>query len=123
MTVKRAVNEEMATHQSTKNVSLKGPKDWETWNTQFKSKAISTDIWRLISPDEDEDTEPFAEKPTPPKISDYNKKLTRETQSQSSQSAATVQGTQQAVVHTEEVDYASKLRTAAEMTTAARQAF
>ena len=73
----------MANTQPSENVSLKGPEDWETWNTQFKSKAISTDIWRLISPDEDEDTEPFAEKPSPPKIKDYDKKLMRETQSQS----------------------------------------
>ena len=43
----------MANTQTTENVSLKGPEDWETWNTQFESKAISTDIWRLISPDED----------------------------------------------------------------------
>jgi hypothetical protein len=106
----------MAT-QPNENVSLEGPEDWETWNTQFESKAISTDIWRQISPDEDqEDTEPFAEKPSPPKIGDYDKKLMRETRSQSSQSTATI-------AQIEEVDHASKPRTAAEMTTAARQAF
>jgi hypothetical protein len=114
----------MANTQSSENVSLKGPEDWETWNTQFESKAISTDIWRLISPNEDNDTEPFKEKPTPPKIGDYDKRLTRETRSQSSQSSATAQGSQQlAVVLGEEVDHVSKPRTAAEMTTAARQAF
>jgi hypothetical protein len=124
LTVKRAVNDEMANTQPSENVSLKGPEDWETWNTQFESKAISTDIWRLISPDRDqEDTEPFAEKPIPLKIGDYNKKLIQETWSQSSQSAATAQGSQQAIVHIEEVDYANKPRTATEMTTAARQAF
>src|SRR5271167_2515401 len=103
----------MATNQSTENVSLKGPEDWEAWNTQFESKAISTDIWRLISPNADEeDTEPFAEKPTPPKIGDYDKRLTRETRSQSSQSSATAQGSQQlAVVLGEEVDHVSKPRT------------
>ena len=51
----------------------------------------------------------------------------RETQLQSAQSnaiaQASAQGLQQAVVNIEEVDYASKSRTAAEMTTAARQAF
>jgi hypothetical protein len=104
----------MSNIQPNENISLKGPEDWETWNTQFKSKAISTDIWRLISPDED--TEPFAEKPSPPKIGDYDKKLLRETRSQSSQSTATI-------AQIEEVDHASKPRTAAEMTTAARQAF
>ena len=110
------------TTQPTESVSLKGPEDWETWNTQFKSKAISTDIWRLISPDEDQD---FAEKPTPPKIGDYDKKLTRETRSQSSSAtaAAAAQGSQQPVIHIEEVDYANKPTTAAEMTSAARQAF
>ena len=109
---------------------MKGPEDWETWNTQFKSKAISTDIWRLISPDEDEDTEPFAEKPIPPKIGDYDKKLImRETRQQSSNAtaaataAATAQATQQPVIHIEEVDHGNKPKTAAEMTTAARQAF
>jgi hypothetical protein len=113
----------MAT-QSTENVSLKGPEDWEAWNTQFESKAISTDIWRLISPDEDqEDTEPFAEKPSPPKVSDYDKKLTRETRSQNAQSSATVQAPGSQQTYIEEVDYANKPRTAAEMTTAARQAF
>jgi hypothetical protein len=107
------------TTQSFENVSLKGSEDWETWSTQFESKAISTDLWRLISADEDEDdTEPFSEKPTPPKIGDYDKKLMRETRSQST---ATVQGSQQAMA--EEVDHASNPRTAAEMTTAARQAF
>ena len=120
---KRAVNEEMATTQSSENVSLKGPEDWEAWNTQFESKAISTDLWRLISPEEgQEDTEPFAEKPNPPKIGDYDKKLTRETRSQSAQSSATAQASQPAVL-IEEVDHANKPRTAAEMTTAARQAF
>jgi hypothetical protein len=109
----------MANTQPTENVSLKGPEDWEAWNTQFESKAISTDLWRLISPNEDqEDTEPFAEKPIPPKISDYDKRLTRETRSQST---ATIQVSQPA--QTEEVDHLSKPRTAAEMTTAARQAF
>ena len=110
----------MATIQSSENVSLKGPEDWEAWNTQFESKAISTDLWRLISPSEDQDdTEPFAEKPTPPKISDYDKKLT----TRRSQSTAMVQGSQQATTQIEEVDYAHKLRTATEMTTAVRQAF
>ena len=114
----------MANTQPSKNVSLKGPEDWETWNTQFESKAISTDIWRLISPNEDkEETEPFAEKPSPPKIRDYDKKLAREIRSQSTQSAATIQGLQQAMIQIEEVDHANKPRTAAEMTTAARQAF
>src|SRR6266516_3492042 len=106
------------TTQSFENVSLKGPEDWETWSTQFESKAISTDLWRLISAEEDEDdTEPFAEKPTPPKIGDYDKKLMRETRSQST---TTVQGSQQAMA--EEVDHASSPRTAAEMTTEERRA-
>src|SRR5271167_836210 len=107
----------MSTHQSTENVSLKGPEDWEAWNTQFKSRAISTKLWKLISPREgQDDTEPFEEEPTPPKISDYDKKLLRETRSQSSQSTATI-------AQIEEVDHANTPRTAAEMTTAARQAF
>jgi hypothetical protein len=112
----------MAT-SSKENVSLEGPDDWESWNTQFKSKAISTKIWKLISPrDGQEDTEPFAEEPIPPKISDYDKKLDR-TRSQSGQSNAAAQGSQQAIIHIEEVDHANRPRTTAEMTTAARQSF
>jgi hypothetical protein len=34
----------MATSSTDNNVSLKGPDDWETWSSQFKSKAISTNI-------------------------------------------------------------------------------
>jgi len=110
--------------QTSENVALKGPDDWEAWNTQFKSKAISTKLWRMINPvEEGAETEPFTEEPHPPKISDYDKKLTRETRSQSSQSSATAQGSQSAIVQIEEVDHVSKPRTTAEMTTAARQAF
>ena len=110
----------MVTIQSSENIFLKGPEDWEAWNTQFESKVISTDLWRLISSSEDQDdTEPFAEKPTPPKIGDYDKKLT----TRRSQSTATVQGSQQATAQIEEVDYAHKPRTATEMITAVRQAF
>jgi hypothetical protein len=114
------------TTQSIENVQLKGPKDWESWSTQFKSKAISTKIWKLISPrDGQDDTEPFVEEPIPPKIGNYDKKLMRETrlQSSSATAAATAQALQQAIVHIEEVDHSNKLRTAVEMTTAARQAF
>ena len=42
---------------------------------------------------------------------------------QSTQSSATAQGSQQPIVYIEKVDYTSKPRTAAEITTAARQAF
>jgi hypothetical protein len=70
----------MSNTQPNENVSLKGPNDWETWNTQFKSRAISTKLWKLISPREgQDDTEPFVEEPSPLKIGDYNKKLTQET--------------------------------------------
>ena len=115
----------MATNQS-ENISLKGPEDWEAWNTQFESKAISTDIWRLIKPsedDEEEHPEPFATKPVPPKIASYDKRLARETRSQSAQTqnSGTAQGTP--VAPGEEVDYSSRPTTASEMTTAARQAF
>ena len=49
---KERLADEMTTIQPNENASLKGPEDWEAWNTQFTSKAISTDIWRLISPKE-----------------------------------------------------------------------
>jgi hypothetical protein len=128
----------MATTQSSENVSLKSSKDWEAWNTQFEFKAISTDLWRLISPNEDEEgTEPFAEKPSPPNIGDYDKRLTRqearetrENRLQNAQCSTTAQASQQQqqagvpeMIPVEEVDTANKPKTVAEMTTAARQAF
>jgi hypothetical protein len=114
----------MAT-SSKENIELKGPDDWESWSTQFKSKAISTKIWKLISPrDGQDDTEPFAEEPIPPRIRDYDKKLDR-TRLQSGQSNAAAQGSQgsQPIAYIEEVDHGHQPRTAAEMTTEARQAF
>jgi hypothetical protein len=69
----RAIINMMST--SIEKVSLQGPEDWETWNNQFKSKAISTDLWKFISSNGEEETEPFTEKPIPPNISNYDKKL------------------------------------------------
>jgi hypothetical protein len=65
------------------------------------------------------------EKPILLKISDYNKKIKRETRLQnfSAIATATAQALQQLIVYIEEVDYSNNLRTAVEMTSAARQAF
>ena len=66
----------MAT-QTSKNVSLKGPEDWDNWSAQFKTRAISTNIWRLITPRTSQaNTDPEWEEPTPLDTTDYNKKLT-----------------------------------------------
>ena len=110
----------MAT-QSTENVLLKGPEEWEAWNAQFKSKAISTNIWRLITPRAGQaDADPEKKEPTPPNTTEYDKRLTRETRSQSGQSSGTVQAQQ---TPQEEVDYLNRPTTVAEMTTLAKQAF
>ena len=112
----------MATTHYTENVFLRGPEDWENWSAQFKTRAISTNIWGLITPRTGREiTDPEREEPTPPNTTDYDKRLTRETGSQSSQSSGTVQGSQQPMI--EEVDHANRPRKTAEMTTAARQSF
>jgi hypothetical protein len=88
---------EMASSQSIETIILKGPDDWEPWSTQFKAKAVASELWDLINPEEE--AAPFDTKPVPPKVQDYDKRLVpREIRSQSS---ATIQ---------EEVDPIAKLK-------------
>ena len=112
----------MAYQASSETVFLQGPEDWEVWNIQFKSKAISTKIWKLISPKEREggqsEIDPFAEEPTKPKFEDYDKKLTRETRSTSSSTATATAQNQLSTF--EEVDHVGKPKSTAEITIAAR---
>jgi hypothetical protein len=107
----------MAASQNTEKIALNGPDDWEVWSSQFKAKAVASEIWDLIDPDAEERAS-FTGKPVPPKVEDYDKRrIQRETRSASS-TIATSTGPQE-----EEVDTGAHPRTAAEMTTAARAAF
>ena len=107
----------MATSQSTEKITLNGPDDWEVWSTQFKAKAVASELWALIDP-ETEGRPSFTKKPVPPKVEDYDKRrIQRETRSATS-STANSTGPQE-----EEVDAGARPRTTAEMTTAARAAF
>ena len=120
-TDKRAVNEEdneMAM-QTSENVSLKGPEDWEAWSIEFKTRAIATNIWRLITPRPSRtDTDPLKEEPIAPQLCDYEKKATRENRAQTAQSSGTVQEQQ---LPLEEEDELNKPRSTRELTTQGRQ--
>jgi len=35
---------------SQQSVTLNGPEDWETWDTQFNAKAVASGLWDLINP-------------------------------------------------------------------------
>ena len=107
----------MATSQSTEKITLNGPDDWEVWSTQFKAKAVASELWDLIDPDA-EGIASFTRKPVPPKVENYDKRrIQRETRSASS-STVVSSGPQE-----EEVDIGAHPRTTAEMTTVARAAF
>ena|SRR5438270_653297 len=102
----------MALSQSTETITLNGTEDWEPWSTQFKAKAVASELWDLINPEEEEPA-PFEMKPAPPKVQDYDKRLVaRDTRSQSS--GATLG---------EEVDTTANPRNTSEMTKAAQTAF
>ena len=62
----------MATSQSTEKIALNGPDDWEVWRTQFKAKAVASELWDLIDPDA-EGIASFTRKPVPPKVENYDK--------------------------------------------------
>jgi hypothetical protein len=87
----------MAT-QSTENIQLKGAEDWEDWSTEFKTRAIAANIWRLITPRPGQrNTDPLREEPIAPQLSDYEKKPAtarenaRENRAQTAQSSGTMQ--------------------------------
>jgi hypothetical protein len=45
---------------------LRGPEDWEDWETEFKTMAIDVQLWDNIT-----DDEPLLEKPKKPQIASY----------------------------------------------------
>jgi hypothetical protein len=106
----------MAASQSNEKIVLNGPDDWEVWSTQFQAKAVASELWDLIDPDLEQRL-PFAKKPPPPKVEDYDKRrIQRETRSASSSTATSA-------AQEEEVDIGVHPKNAAEMTTVARAAF
>jgi hypothetical protein len=112
----------MAT-QSTENIQLKGPEDWEAWSTEFKTRAIAANIWRLINPRPGQrHTDPLREEPIAPQLSDYEKKpaTARENRAHTAQSSGTMQD-QPPQPPPEEEDELNKPKSTAELTTGARQ--
>jgi hypothetical protein len=39
----------MTSRQAIESVTLNGPEDWATWDTQFKAKAVTSELWDLIN--------------------------------------------------------------------------
>lgn len=39
----------MTSQQTIESVTLNSPEDWETWDTQFKAKAVTSELWDLIN--------------------------------------------------------------------------
>jgi len=62
----------MATSQSAEKIALNGPDDWEVWSTQFKAKAVASELWDLIDPDVEGRTS-FTRMPVPLKVKNYDK--------------------------------------------------
>ena len=112
----------MAT-ESTENIQLKGAEDWESWSTEFKTRAIAANIWRLITPKPGQrNTDPLREEPIAPQLSDYEKKpaTTRENRVHTAQSSGTMQD-QPPQPPPEEEDELNKPRSTGELTIGARQ--
>ena len=112
----------MAT-ESTENIQLKGAEDWESWSTEFKTRAIAANIWRLITPKPGQrNTDPLREEPIAPQLSDYEKKpaTARENRAHTAQSSGTMQD-QPPQPPPEEEDELNKPRSTGELTTGARQ--
>lgn len=67
---------------SQQSVTLNGPEDWKTWDTQFKAKAVTSEFWDLINPIAQEEVL-FATKLVAPKVEQHDKRAERsDTQTQ-----------------------------------------
>jgi hypothetical protein len=94
----------MTSQQTIESVTLNSPEDWETWDTQFKAKAVASELWDLINPIAQEEVP----KPVAPKVEQYDKRAERsDTHTQIS----------------EQVDQSGRPSNTSELTTAARAAF
>jgi hypothetical protein len=60
---------------ATDSVVLNSPEDWETWDTQFKAKAVASELWDLINPNVQEAL--FVTKPFAPRLESYDRKVER----------------------------------------------
>jgi hypothetical protein len=51
---------------------LNGPENWKTWDTQFKAKAVTSELWDLINPIAQEEVL-FATRLVAPKVEQYDR--------------------------------------------------
>ncbi|RYP33639.1 hypothetical protein DL768_011087 [Monosporascus sp. mg162] len=103
----------MATVPSTSAVIYSGPKDWDKFKDEFKTRAKGYDLWDHIDPDQNV---PWPVKPTAPVIASYPKRRVRQTTRATSASS---EGTLQV----EEIDHTGHPTNTLEMTTEGRQAY
>jgi hypothetical protein len=55
---------------TAQSIILRSPDDWEKWNDQFQTRAVSSKLWDYINP-ENENPEPLLAEPIEPAASDY----------------------------------------------------
>src|SRR5271168_3201470 len=60
------------TERSTIEVSLSGPADWDSWDHQFKIKAVAARLWDHVDQEE-----PLLKKPKMPLIESYQREAAR----------------------------------------------
>ena len=96
-------------------VRLDHPKDMIRWEPEFKSKAISLDLWDYVNP---EGKIPWPTKPREPQLSDYPKKPVRTTDRAGVETRSSSSSTQTETITPapEEINNGGIARTIAELT-------
>ena len=72
------------TEKATVEVTLNGPADWDSWDHQFKIKAVAANLWDHVDPEVDE---PLLKKPRMPLVGSYQRQANRRPNAGSSQNA------------------------------------
>ena len=72
------------TEKATVEVTLNGPADWDSWDHQFKIKAVAANLWDHVDPEVDE---PLLKKPRMPLVGSYQRQVNRRANAGSSQNA------------------------------------
>src|SRR5947209_10766429 len=62
------------TEKNTIEVTLNGPADWDSWDHQFKIKAVAANLWDHVDPEVDE---PLLKKPRMPLVGSYQRQANR----------------------------------------------
>ncbi|RYP41353.1 hypothetical protein DL768_010510 [Monosporascus sp. mg162] len=110
----------MATVPSTSAVIYTGPKDWDKFKDEFKTRAKGYDLWDYIDPDQNV---PWPVKPAAPVIASYPKRRIRPQTRTNTPTTTTSSLSSSSGGTTEEIDHTSHPTNTLEMTTEGRQAY